>query len=196
MEFFIGFARDDESPMLTYAAVLAVIESNNEQYKKGELHIGMTVLAEYVVLNPKDVPFGLTKFDPVEGMPDSYALGPFGFTSGLTAWTAVMNTKTRFQAMSQTVDLQKGDKVYVSAGSGAIGMMVTQLYKSLGADVIASTGSDEKVKFLEEELGITAFNYKTKDIRSELAAFAPEGLQYYFDNGAWQIEHSTSHIYL
>ena len=183
MEFFLGFARDQDSPMLTYAAVLSVVESNNEQYKKGELYIGSTVLAEYVVLDPKDLPFGLNKFDPVEGMPDSYALGPFGLTSGLTAWTAVMNTKTRFQPMSQTVDLQKGDKVYVSAGSGAVGMMATQLYKHLGADVIASTGSDEKVKFLEEQLGITAFNYKTKDIRTELAAFAPDGLQYYFDNG-------------
>ena len=71
----------------------------------------------------------------------------------------------------------------MSAGSGAIGMMVTQIYKSMGADVIASTGSDEKVAFLEKELGIKAFNYKTKDIRTELAAFAPDGLQYYFDNG-------------
>ena len=62
-------------------------------------------------------------------------------------------------------------------------MMVTQIYKAMGADVIASTGSDEKVLFLEKELGIKAFNYKTKDIRAQLAAFAPDGLQYYFDNG-------------
>lgn len=182
LEVFIGFAPDGENPMLTYAALMTVVESNNPDHKKGELYVGCTVLAEYVVLTPKDVPFGLSKFDPVEGMPDSYALGPLGLTSGLTAWVSVMNTQTRFQPMSKTVDLQKGDKVYVSAGSGAVGMMVTQLYKSLGADVIASTGSDEKVAFLQKELGITAFNYKTKDIRTELAAFAPDGLQYYFDN--------------
>ena len=175
--------------MLTYAAVMSVVESNHPDYKVGELHIGSTVLAEYVVLNPKDLPFGLNKYDPVEGIPDSYALGPFGFTSGITAWLSVMNTQTRHQAMSQSVELQKGDKVYVSAGSGAVGMMATQIYKSMGADVIASTGSDEKVAFLEKELGITAFNYKTKDIRTELANFAPDGLQYYFDNGLMKLHY-------
>ena len=146
MEFFLGFARDNDSPMLTYAAVLSVIESNNPDYTPGQLYIGSTVLAEYVVLNPKDVPSGLTRHDPTPGVPESFALGPFGLTSGITAWTAVMSMKTRAKQMG-TVDLQKGDKVYVSAGSGAVGMMATQIYKSLGADVIASTGSDAKVKF-------------------------------------------------
>ena len=72
MEFFLGFARDNDSPMLTYAAVLSVIESNNPDYTPGQLYIGSTVLAEYVVLNPKDVPSGLTRHDPTPGVPECW----------------------------------------------------------------------------------------------------------------------------
>merc|ERR1719198_2009274 len=93
-----------------------------------------------------------------------------------------MNIQTRVADNGETTDLKPGDKVFVSAGSGAVGLMATQIYKSMGADVIASTGSDEKVQFLREELGIEAFNYKTSDIDAKLAEFAPEGLQYYYDN--------------
>ena len=97
--------------MLTYGAVISVVESNNKDYKKGELYVGSSVLAEYFVLVPETHRTGLRKFESIKGMPDSYALGPLGNSSGLTAWTAVMNTQTRKQSMSKTVNLQKGDKV-------------------------------------------------------------------------------------
>jgi NADPH-dependent curcumin reductase CurA len=182
LSFFLPFAKDNKDPMMTYAGVMTVIASNDEGFAKGDVAVGMTILQEYIALKVAEVPFGVNKVEPQDAFPNSYFLGPFGFSTGLTAWTSIMNIQTRVADNGETTDLKPGDKVFVSAGSGAVGLMATQIYKSMGADVIASTGSDEKVQFLREELGIEAFNYKTSDIDAKLAEFAPEGLQYYYDN--------------
>ena len=54
--------------------------------------------------------------------------------------------------------------------------------------VIGSAGSDDKVKWLQTELHFDhAFNYKTADVKAELAKFDP--LNIYFDNvGGDQLE--------
>jgi NADPH-dependent curcumin reductase CurA len=60
--------------------------------------------------------------------------------------------------------------------------------KREGLIVIGSAGSDDKVKWLKNELSFDhAFNYKTADPRAELAKFEP--LNIYFDNvGGDQLE--------
>lgn len=54
------------------------------------------------------------------------------------------------------------DRVFhttVSAAAGAVGQIVGQLAKRDGLKVIGSAGSDEKVKYIKEELGFdVAFN--------------------------------------
>lgn len=183
LEAFLTLAKEDSNPMITYGAVMTVIDSNDPGYAKGDIVVGMTVLQEYLVLKPALV--GLTKVQPQAGMPNSYFLGPLGLSTGVTALLAVQNTEMRYQngdGNTPSKRLEAGDKVYVSAGSGAVGMMAIQIYKSMGADVIVSTGSDEKVEFLKEKLEIEAFNYKNVDVFTALSDFAPEGLAYYFDN--------------
>lgn len=51
--------------------------------------------------------------------------------------------------------------------------MVIQLAKRDGLKVIASAGSDEKVKFLKEIGADVAFNYKTTDTGEVLAREGP-----------------------
>lgn len=60
--------------------------------------------------------------------------------------------------------------------------------KREGLKVIGSAGSDDKVKWLQDELQFDhAFNYKTADVKAELAKFDP--LNIYFDNvGGDQLE--------
>jgi NADPH-dependent curcumin reductase CurA len=49
--------------------------------------------------------------------------------------------------------------------------------------VIGFTGSDDKVKWLVDELKFdAAFNYKTTDVVEALKQSAPEGVDCYFDN--------------
>ncbi|KAJ6555448.1 hypothetical protein DFH09DRAFT_1318232 [Mycena vulgaris] len=58
--------------------------------------------------------------------------------------------------------------------------LVIQLAKRDGLKVIASAGSDEKVKFLREIGAEVAFNYKTTDTREVLAREGP--IDVYWDN--------------
>nr|CAI5870066.1 unnamed protein product [Callosobruchus analis] len=61
----------------------------------------------------------------------------------------------------------------VSLGVGILGM----------PGVIGIAGSDEKGKWLVNELGFDHFiNYKTQDIETELKKLAPKGVDCYFDN--------------
>ena len=52
-----------------------------------------------------------------------------------------------------------------------------------GCKVIGFAGSDDKVKWLINDLKFdAAFNYKTTDITTALKEAAPEGVDCYFDN--------------
>jgi NADPH-dependent curcumin reductase CurA len=64
-----------------------------------------------------------------------------------------------------------------------VGSLVAQLAKLRGHQVIGSAGSDEKVRYLLDMLGLdAAFNYKHGALPDLLSAAAPEGIDVYFDN--------------
>lgn len=61
--------------------------------------------------------------------------------------------------------------------------MILQTCYTEGCHVIGFAGSDDKVKWLVEELGFDkAYNYKTVDWNVALKEAAPEGVDCYFDN--------------
>lgn len=76
-----------------------------------------------------------------------------------------------------------GEVVVVTGAAGAVGSIVGQLAKLKECKVIGVAGSDDKCKWLTDELGFDhAINYKTADIRAELKKVAPDGVDCYFDN--------------
>nr|CAD7578744.1 unnamed protein product [Timema californicum] len=78
---------------------------------------------------------------------------------------------------------QPGEVVVVTGAAGAVGSLVGQIAKIKGCKVIGFAGSDEKVKWIKEELGFdAAYNYKTKDVTEALKESAPDGVDCYFDN--------------
>ena len=73
--------------------------------------------------------------------------------------------------------------VFVSAAAGAVGSVVCQIAKIKGCRVAASCGSDEKVAYLRDQLGVDyAFNYKTESISKALHTGLPDGIDVYFEN--------------
>ena len=116
------------------------------------------------------------KLDAADGIPVQGYLGAMGMP-GLTAYAGLL----RVGAMKE------GDTVFVSAASGAVGSIACQIAKLKGCTVIGSAGSDEKVKWLQDELGVDhAFNYKncngTGDIVREVFKGDPKGIDVYFEN--------------
>ncbi len=76
---------------------------------------------------------------------------------GLTSW----------QALVETANIKKGQKVFIQAGSGGVGTFAIQLAKHLGAFVATTTS--EKNKALVKSLGADLIiDYKTEDFETKL----------------------------
>lgn len=54
---------------------------------------------------------------------------------------------TAYAGFYEVCSTKKGETVYVSAASGAVGQLVGQFAKILGCYVVGSSGSEEKVYF-------------------------------------------------
>lgn len=64
--------------------------------------------------------------------------------------------------------LKPGETVFVNGGTGGVGSAVVQMAKAVGATVITTAGSDEKIA-LARELGADhVVNYKSEDFASQL----------------------------
>jgi len=94
--------------------------------------------------------------------------------TGMTAWVG----------LNKIAKLKRGNTVFVSAASGAVGSIACQLAKAQDCQVIGSAGTAEKVQWLKEKAGIdAAIHYKqTDDLAGELLRLAPNGIDVYFDN--------------
>uniref|UniRef100_A0A0A8XTJ2 Enoyl reductase (ER) domain-containing protein n=1 Tax=Arundo donax TaxID=35708 RepID=A0A0A8XTJ2_ARUDO len=155
--------------VLVNHGVSKVVASGHPDFKVGDLVWGITGWEEYT-LNPK--PESLFKINHPE-MPLSYYIGVLGMP-GLTAYAGFFNVAKP----------KKGDYVFVSAASGAVGQIVGQLAKLTGCYVVGSAGSDEKVNLLKTKFGVDyAFNYKKEqDLNAALKRYFPEGIDIYFEN--------------
>ncbi len=77
--------------------------------------------------------------------------------------------------------LEAGQTVFVNGGTGGVGSMVVQMAKILGAKVLATASSSEKVAALKKLGADAAVNYKTDDIAAAAKAFAPTGVNLYWE---------------
>jgi len=155
-------------------AVGEVVTSRADGFAAGDAVAHAQGWREYAVVDPHAVQLGgvgtLTRLDVSRADPPTY-LGPLG-GMGLTAYAGL-----------HVVDaLKGGETVWVSAGAGAVGSLAAQIAKLCGNRVLASAGSDEKVGWLRDELGVEAFNYRDGDLVDQLGALAPEGIDVYFDS--------------
>jgi NADPH-dependent curcumin reductase CurA len=115
----------------------------------------------------------MTKLDENAGLPLSNFLSVLGPT-GLTAYFGLLEVGRP----------KAGDTVLVSAAAGAVGSVVGQIARLMGCRVVGMAGSDDKCRWLTEELGFdSAINYKTcGDYQAAIRQACPDGVDVYFDN--------------
>jgi len=77
--------------------------------------------------------------------------------------------------------LQPGEILFVNGGSGGIGSAVVQMGKILGARVITTAGSPEKVEACRALGADLALNYKTEDLDAAIKNFAPTGVNVWWE---------------
>jgi NADPH:quinone reductase len=77
--------------------------------------------------------------------------------------------------------LQAGETLFIHGGTGGVGSMVVQMGKILGARVITTASSDEKLALCREYGADLAINYKTDDIEARVKEFAPGGVDVHWE---------------
>jgi NADPH-dependent curcumin reductase CurA len=144
-----------------------VLKSRNTAFKEGDHVESMHGFREHYLTDGTSC----SKLD-ADGMPLVAYMSVLGLT-GLTAYGGLLIIGA----------LKDGENVFVSAAAGAVGSVAAQIAKIKGCYVIGSTGSDEKCRWLKDELGLdAAINYKKGELRTSLKAAAPKGIDVYFEN--------------
>ncbi|KAF2139993.1 uncharacterized protein K452DRAFT_327902 [Aplosporella prunicola CBS 121167] len=162
--------------------VARVLKSDCEGLKEGDVVVGMLPIQEYSTLSAAQAK-GLRKLTNPHGLDPRVFIGPLGMP-GLTAYSS-------FYEIGKPV---KGETIFVSAASGAVGQLVGQLAKHEGLRVVGSVGSDDKLEFITKELGFDAgFNYKKEKAADALARLCPDGVDIYYENvGGEQLEEAIN----
>ena len=145
-----------------------VEESRNPGFAKGDIVQGLLGWQQYSISDgaglsklPKGLPVPLTAF-----------FGLLGHI-GLTAYFGLLDI----------TQPKAGETLVVSTAAGAVGSLVGQIGKIKGCHVVGLTGSDEKCRWIKDELGYdAAINYKTENVSDALKQHCPRGIDIYFDN--------------
>ncbi len=153
---------------LSGGAVGKVAASRNPNFAEGDYVSNFSGWREWFVSSGGD----LTKVD-AKAVPAQAYLGTFGMP-GLTAYAGLLKVG----------ELKDGERVFVSAASGAVGAVVCQIARNKGCYVVGSAGSDEKCDWLVKEGGCNkAINYRTcGDLEAAVRKAFPEGIDVYFEN--------------
>jgi NADPH-dependent curcumin reductase CurA len=145
-----------------------VLQSKSDRVPEGSLVATLTGWQEYAVVG--DDPM-LTTVLP-EGSDPRASLNIFG-AAGMTA----------FVGMTEIGKIFPGETVVVSAAAGGTGSLAVQIAKIHGCRVVGIVGSDEKCRWLVDELGIDgAINHRTDDLAARLKELCPKRVDVFFDN--------------
>jgi NADPH-dependent curcumin reductase CurA len=149
--------------------VAQVVESRHPQFAAGDYVAVRNGWQQYAVSNGQ----GARKLDPAVA-PLSTALGVLGMP-GLTGYAGLVYLG----------EPKPGQTVVVSAATGPVGSTVGQVARLVGARPVGIAGSEDKCRYAVEVLGYAAcVNYKHGDLRAQLKAACPDGIDVYFDNVA------------
>ena len=163
---------------ITNNSVSRVLRSDSAKFKAGDIIYGNIPTEEYSVV-PREIMDTMKKIENPYSLDLMHFLGSLGMP-GLTAYSSLYEIGKPI----------KGETIFISAASGAVGQLVGQLAKHEGLRVIGSVGSDEKLDFILQELKFDGgFNYKKEKPANALKRLAPNGVDIYYENvGGEQLE--------
>ncbi len=99
----------------------------------------------------------------------------------MTAAACALVGITAHLGLFRAAKLQSGETILVNGGSGGVGAMVVQMAKAVGAKVLATGGSDDKVAICRKLGADVAVNYKTEALDDVLRDFAPDGVNVFWE---------------
>lgn len=161
-----------------------VVATKSSKYQKGDVVVGLFGWAKQIVVHEEAV---ANKVDTSLGLPLPLYLSSLGMT-GLTAYFG----------LTEVGKIKEGQKVLVSAASGATGSMAVQLAKHVfkASKVYGIAGSDEKCKWVESIGADYCANYRDGDWKKKLSeAIGDDFVDIYFDNvGGEILDFALAHV--
>ncbi len=144
-----------------------VVATRCETFPLGDLVYGLPGWQRYGVVRDDPLATHLGAEVDVPAM-----LSVLGAT-GLTAYVGIVDVAAA----------QEGETVVVSAAAGATGSLAAQIAKIRGCRVVGICGSDDKARWLVDDLGLDgAINRRTEDVHARLKVLCPDRVDVYFDN--------------
>ena len=145
-----------------------VIDSNNPEYKTGDLTFGLIGWQTHCLTKPN-------VDDRFRVVPDLLPIPTMLNVMGSTGITA-------YYGLIELGKPKSGETVLVSGAAGATGSVVVQIAKLKGCHVIGIAGSKEKCDWLKD-IGVDdVIDYKNSDVHKELPKVVENGVDIYFDN--------------
>ena len=163
------FPATTPASIISTYGVSQVVRSNNVAFAPAEILYSWVRWENFTVVDQPNLQY-LQKVRP--DLDPVYYLGPLG-GPGLTGYAGI----------TQVAKPQQGETIVVSATTGAVGMVAAQVAKRLGLTVVGMASSDDKVRYLVDELGLdSAFNYRTAtSLADVLQEHCPDGIDIFFD---------------
>ena len=140
-----------ELPFTPGAEIAGIVEVEQDtSFKKGQRVLATPLLpngglAEWVVVKEEDVFL----------IPDELS-----FTEAAAFF---ITYQTAYFALHRSGRIKSDDVVLVHAGAGGVGSAAIQLAKAVGAYVIATAGSEEKIEICQKLEADVVINYRTED---------------------------------
>lgn len=88
---------------------------------------------------------------------------------------------TAHVGLVRKANVKAGEILFVNGGTGGVGSSVVQMTKILGARVITTAGSDEKVARARELGADVVINYKTENVAEAIKRAAPDGVNVWWE---------------
>ncbi|CAM3861165.1 NADP-dependent oxidoreductase [Vibrio aquimaris] len=146
-----------------------VVESKSSEYLVGDLVGTFSGWQKYYIAHEDEL--------MVNRLPDTH-LSP-------TLFLGVSGTPGRaaYFGLFKIGKPKAGETMVVSAASGAVGSVAGQIGKMLGCRVVGIAGSEEKCRYVVDELGFDeCVNYKDDNFSDAIAKACPDGVDVYFEN--------------
>lgn len=148
--------------------VAEVLESRSKKFAVGDWITGFLGVQTHGIVNEKGV---VRKIDLSIADAKDYLSG-----LGMTGYTG-------YFGMTDIGQPKEGETIVVSAASGAVGSIASQVAKLSGARVIGIAGGPQKCAYLKDTLKLDGvIDYKNEDMHEALKRECPKGIDVYFDN--------------
>ena len=169
--------------------VAKILKSNDKNYRAGDYVLGHFNWQTKSIITAKRITSLITQKEYDSKLSLSHYVGSYGMP-GATAWYGMISVGK----------LKHGENVLVSGAAGAVGSYAGQIAKLYDCFVVGIAGSDDKIKWITNELGFDyGINYKSynndsKKLQQTLAKLFPNGIDVYFDNTGGFITESVWEI--